>query len=80
MAKDHPKTTYDVLENFLRNLNIHVFHVNLIPMTIGGFHVVVNMHWLSLFEPKSNVVIKLFDYLYPKKKPLSSMEINPDEK
>ena len=47
MANGHLECTREILTNCTLNLNDHVFHVNLIPMTIGSFDVIIGMDWLG---------------------------------
>lgn len=42
--------TQEILENCLLSLNNHSFHVNLMPITIGSFDVIISVDWLSLHQ------------------------------
>lgn len=48
VANGQIESTLEILTNCLLTLNNHAFHVNLIPMTIGSFDVIIGMDWLSL--------------------------------
>ena len=47
MANGHLEHTQEILNNCTLTLNDHVFHVNLMPMTIGSFDVIIGMDWLG---------------------------------
>lgn len=44
---DQVEGMLEILTNCLLTLNNHVFHVNIISMTIGSFYVIIRMEWLS---------------------------------
>lgn len=41
------RSTKEILENCFVTLNNHTFHVNLMPMTIGRFEVIIGVDLLS---------------------------------
>ena len=47
MANGHLECTQEILNNCTLTLNDHVFHVNLMPMTIGSFDIIIGMDWLE---------------------------------
>ncbi|KAL4564653.1 hypothetical protein LXL04_028721 [Taraxacum kok-saghyz] len=47
MANGHLEHTQEILNNCTLTLNDHAFHVNLMPMTIGSFDVIIGMDWLE---------------------------------
>ena len=47
MANGHLESTHKILHDCTLTLNDHVFHVNLMPMTIGSFDVIIGMDWLE---------------------------------
>ena len=47
MANRESGRNQEILQNCLLTLNNHTFHVNLMPMIIGSFDVLVGMNWLS---------------------------------
>ncbi|KAL4590663.1 hypothetical protein LXL04_003603 [Taraxacum kok-saghyz] len=48
MANGHIESTNEILPNCTLTLNDHTFHVDLMPMTIGSFDVIIGMDWLEL--------------------------------
>ena len=52
VAKKQFESTLEILSTFLLTPNNHVFHVNLIPMTIGSFYMIIGMDWLPLHQAK----------------------------
>lgn len=52
MVNDQVGSTHDVLKNFTLTLNNHTFLVNLMPMIIGSFDVIIDMDCLSLNHVK----------------------------
>jgi hypothetical protein len=47
MANGQIESTKEILQNCTLTLNDHVFHINLMPMTIGSFNVIIGMDWLE---------------------------------
>ncbi|XP_023741612.1 uncharacterized protein LOC111889700 [Lactuca sativa] len=47
IANGQTEKTHEILENCLLTLNNYLFHVNLMPMPIGSFDVIIGMDWLS---------------------------------
>ena len=47
MANGHLECTQEILNNCTLTLNDHTFLVNLMPMTIGSFDVIIGMDWLE---------------------------------
>lgn len=47
LANDQIESTTKILKNCLLTLNDHTFHINLIPIPIGMFDIIIGMHWLS---------------------------------
>ena len=48
------ESTLEILTNNLFTLNKHVFLVDLMPMTIGSFDVIIGINWLS--PRRSNIL------------------------
>ncbi|XP_052621052.1 uncharacterized protein LOC128126917 [Lactuca sativa] len=47
IADGQSEKTHETLEKCLLTLNNYLFHVNLMPMPIGSFDVIIGMDWLS---------------------------------
>ncbi|XP_052622552.1 uncharacterized protein LOC128127871 [Lactuca sativa] len=47
IANSQIEKTHEILENCLLTLNNYLFHVNLMPMPIGSFDIIIGMDWLS---------------------------------
>ncbi|XP_023763050.1 uncharacterized protein LOC111911512 [Lactuca sativa] len=47
IANGQSEKTHEILEKCLLTLNNYLFHVNLMPMPIGSFDVIIGMNWLS---------------------------------
>ena len=47
MSNGHLESTQEILNNCTLTLNDHIFHVNLMPMTIGSFDIIIGMDWLE---------------------------------
>lgn len=69
MANGQTGSTHEILENCLLTLRNHTFHINLMPMTIGSFDVIMGMDWLSPHQTKTFTTKRLFGYPYPMEKP-----------
>lgn len=41
---------HEILANYILTLNNHPFYVNLIPVAIGSFDVIIGMDWLILLN------------------------------
>ena len=52
MANGQTGSTHEILENCLLTLTNHTFHINLMPMTIGSFDVIMGIDWLSPHHAK----------------------------
>ncbi|XP_052623234.1 uncharacterized protein LOC128128407 [Lactuca sativa] len=52
IAKGQTEKTQEILENCLLTLNNYLFHVNLMPMPIGSFEVIIGMDWLCSHRAK----------------------------
>lgn len=61
MDNSNTRSTHEILENCLLNLNNHAFNVNRIPLTIGSFDVST---WIGyhLTVPKSCATKWSYDY------------------
>ncbi|KAL4565786.1 hypothetical protein LXL04_029892 [Taraxacum kok-saghyz] len=47
MANGHLESTQEILNNCTLTLNDHIFPVNLMPITIGSFDIIIGMDWLE---------------------------------
>ena len=47
MANGQLESTQEILNKCTLTLNDHVFYVNLMPMTVGSFNVIIGMDWLE---------------------------------
>ena len=47
LANGHIRITREILENCVLTLNNHSFHINLMPITLGSFDVIIGMDWLA---------------------------------
>ena len=52
VANSQIENTNESLRNCLLTLNDHTFYVNLMPMNIGSFDLIIGMDWLSLHRAK----------------------------
>lgn len=72
------ETTYGVLTNCIPIHNNHIFHINLIPTTVGNFRVVISMDWMS--SPNQKFVLKkCYSTTFPQRRNLilASTKTNP---
>ncbi|KAI3790531.1 hypothetical protein L2E82_03636 [Cichorium intybus] len=47
VANGQIESTLEILTKCLLTLNNHIFHIDLMPITIGSFDVIIGMDWLS---------------------------------
>ncbi|KAL4555062.1 hypothetical protein LXL04_037673 [Taraxacum kok-saghyz] len=68
MANAQIESTKEILQNCTLTLNDHVFHVDLMPMTIGFFDVVIGMDWLEPHHADAMIIscMKAQKYLHKK--------------
>ena len=51
MANGRTENTKEIYLNCTLTLNDRTFQINLMPMTIGSFNVIVDMYWLTTQHP-----------------------------
>ena len=52
LANGQIENASEILSNCLLTLNDHTFRVNLIPMPIGSFDIIIGTYWLSSHHAK----------------------------
>ncbi|KAI3797612.1 hypothetical protein L1987_32872 [Smallanthus sonchifolius] len=68
VANGDSLTIESVIYDCSLELNEHTFPINLVPMPLGSFDIIIGMDWLSNHHAKSSVSRSASEYLYHREK------------